>query len=149
MGTAVQTLGQGICAVKQGDDWDVKPIGADEDKPEVPVVKKPTLMSMVYYLRNKTLDLSRYTLNAPVNGPALMKIFKDMLASGVTHDQIFTMIDLFAEDIKQIPLNDQDVPWKAFAARRGQLYKRVKDSAPTTNIEELTFDPRLEKYLKD
>ena len=132
---------------KKHDDWDVKVIGADEDKPKAEPQKGPSLKKLVMYLQDRTTGMSM-SLNAPVNGPAMMKIFKDMLAEDVTHEQIYQMIDLFADDIKRIPLKEQETPWRAFAARRGELFKRVQGSTVQSTSEELKFDPRLEKYLE-
>jgi hypothetical protein len=135
---------------KKSDDWDVKVIGADESKPEQPVVqeKKLGVTYMVRYFRDVTTSMSM-TLNAPVNGPALMKIFKDMLSKSVTPTQIYHMIDLFADDIKHTPLKEQQPPWLAFAARRGELFTRVQGSTVQSTSEKVQFDPRLEKFLND
>lgn len=135
---------------KKGDDWDVKVIGADEPEPEQPKVleKKQGLTHMVRYFRDVTTSTSM-TLNAPVNGPALMKIFKDMLSKSVTPIQIYRMIDIFADDIKRTPLGNQEVPWIAFAGRRGGLLKRIASDTLPTVPQEVKFDPRLEKYLHD
>lgn len=132
---------------KKHDDWDVKVIGADEDKPKAEPTKSPSLKNLVMYLQDRTTGMSM-SLNAPVNGPAMMKIFKDMLNEGVTHEQIYQMIDLFADDIKRIPLKEQETPWRAFAGRRGELFKRVQGSTVQTTSEPMKFDPRLEKYLE-
>lgn len=135
---------------KKHDDWDVKVIGADEDAPKQPVVpeKKLGITYMLRYFRDVTTSTSM-TLNAPVNGPAMLKIFKDMLSNSVTPTQIYHMIDLFADDIKHTPLKEQQPPWIAFAARRGELFKRVQGSTVQTTSEPMKFDPRLEKYLED
>jgi len=132
---------------KKHDDWDVKVIGADEDKPKVEPQKGPSLKKLVMYLQDRTTGMSM-SLNAPVNGPAMMKIFSTMIADSVTHDQIYQMIDLFADDIKRTPLKEQETPWRAFAARRGELFKRVQGSTVQSTSEEMKFDPRLEKYLE-
>lgn len=132
---------------KKHDDWDVKVIGADEDKPKAEQTKKKSLKDLVAYLHDRTSGMSM-SLNAPVNGPAMMKIFSSMIADSVTHEQIYQMIDLFADDIKRIPLKEQETPWRAFAARRGELFKRVQGSTVQSTPEEMKFDPRLEKYLE-
>ena len=132
---------------KKHDDWDVKVIGADEDKPKAEPQKGNSLKKLVMYLQDRTTGMSM-SLNAPVNGPAMMKIFKDMLGENVTHEQIYQMIDLFADDIKRIPLKEQETPWRAFASRRGELFKRVQGSTVQSTSEEMKFDPRLEKYLE-
>ena len=95
---------------KKHDDWDVKVIGADEDKPKAEPTKKKSLKDLVAYLHDRTFGMSM-SLNAPVNGPAMMKIFSSMIAESVTHEQIYQMIDLFADDIKRIPLKEQETPW--------------------------------------
>jgi hypothetical protein len=133
---------------KKHDDWDVKVIGADEDKPKAEPQKGQSLKKLVMYLQDRTTGMSM-SLNAPVNGPAMMKIFKDMLGEGVTHEQIYQMIDLFADDIKRIPLKEQQTPWRAFAARRGELFARVHGGTVQTAQDQMKFDPRLEKYLND
>ena len=133
---------------KKHDDWDVKVIGADEDKPKSAPQKGQSLKKLVMYLQDRTTGMSM-SLNAPVNGPAMMKIFKDMLGEGVTHEQIYQMIDLFADDIKRIPLKEQQTPWRAFAARRGELFARVHGGTVQTAQDQMKFDPRLEKYLND
>ena len=78
-----------------------------------------------------------------------MKVFKEMLSKSVTTDQIYRMIDLFAEDIKRTPLTNQEVPWLAFVRRRGGLYKRITSDILPVDSEQVKFDPRLEKYLHD
>jgi len=78
---------------KKNDDWDVKVIGADEDKPKVEPQQGPSLKKLVMYLQDRTTGTSM-TLNAPVNGPAMMKIFKEMLSNSVTHEEIYQMICL-------------------------------------------------------
>jgi len=78
-----------------------------------------------------------------------MKIFSTMVADSVTHEQIYQMIDLFADDIKRTPLKEQETPWRAFAARRGELFARVQGSTVQTAQDQMKFDPRLEKYLND
>jgi hypothetical protein len=133
---------------KKHDDWDVKVIGADEDKPKVEPQKGPSLKKLVMYLQDRTTGMSM-TLNAPVNGPAMMKIFKEMLSNSVTHEEIYQMIDLFADDIKRTPLKEQETPWQAFAARRGGLFARVRSGTVQTAQDQMNFDPRLEKYLND
>lgn len=135
---------------KKLDDWDVKAIGADEDTPKQPVApeKKQGVTQMVRYFRDVTTSTSM-TLNAPVNGPALMKIFKDMLSNSVTPTEIYHMIDLFSDDIKRIPLKEQETPWIAFASRRGGLFARVRSGTVQTAQEPIKFDPRLEKFLND
>lgn len=133
---------------KKHDDWDVKVIGADEDKPKVEPQKGQSLKKLVMYLQDRTTGMSM-SLNAPVNGPAMMKIFKDMITEGVTHEQIYQMIDLFADDIKRIPLKEQQTPWVAFSARRGELFARVRGGTVQTAQDQMKFDPRLEKYLND
>jgi hypothetical protein len=138
----------GVGMKKKHDDWDVKVIGADEDKPKVEPTKKKSLKDLVAYLHDRTSGMSM-SLNAPINGPAMMKIFSSMIAESVTHEQIYQMIDLFADDIKRIPLKEQETPWRAFAARRGELFKRVQGSTVQTTSEPMKFDPRLEKYLED
>ena len=133
---------------KKHDDWDVKVIGADEDKPKAEPTKKKNLKDLVAYLHDRTSGMSM-SLNAPVNGPAMMKIFSTMVADSVTHEQIYQMIDLFADDIKRTPLKEQETPWRAFAARRGELFARVQGSTVQTEQDQMKFDPRLEKYLND
>jgi hypothetical protein len=133
---------------KKHDDWDVKVIGADEDKPKAEPTKKKNLKDLVAYLHDRTSGMSM-SLNAPVNGPAMMKIFSTMVADSVTHEQIYQMIDLFADDIKRTPLKEQETPWRAFAARRGELFARVQGSTVQTAQDQMKFDPRLEKYLND
>lgn len=133
---------------KKHDDWDVKVIGADEDKPKVEPQKGQSLKKLVMYLQDRTTGMSM-SLNAPVNGPAMMKIFKDMITEGVTHEQIYQMIDLFADDIKRTPLKEQQTPWVAFSARRGELFARVRGGTVQTAQDQMKFDPRLEKYLND
>ena len=133
---------------KKHDDWDVKVIGADEDKPKVETQKGQSLKKLVMYLQDRTTGMSM-SLNAPVNGPAMMKIFKDMITEGVTHEQIYQMIDLFADDIKRTPLKEQQTPWVAFSARRGELFARVRGGTVQTAQDQMKFDPRLEKYLND
>ena len=133
---------------KKHDDWDVKVIGADEDKPKVEPQKGQSLKKLVMYLQDRTTGMSM-SLNAPVNGPAMMKIFKDMITEGVTHEQIYQMIDLFADDIKRTPLKEQQTPWVAFSARRGELFARVRGGTVQTTQDQMKFDPRLEKYLND
>lgn len=133
---------------KKHDDWDVKVIGADEDKPKVEPQKGQSLKKLVMYLQDRTTGMSM-SLNAPVNGPAMMKIFKDMITEGVTHEQIYQMIDLFADDIKRTPLKEQQTPWAAFSARRGELFARVRGGTVQTAQDQMKFDPRLEKYLND
>ena len=127
------------------DDWG-KPLGADEETVKVPS-KKPNLRDMVSYLRDRTAT-SNMSINAPVNGPAMMKIFKEMIEKGVTPDEIYQMIDLFADDIRQTPLERHEVPWKMFAARRSALLKRVDLGVVKADRSEYTFDPRLKKYLE-
>ena len=133
---------------KKHDDWDVKVLGADEDKPKAEPEKGQSLKKLVMYLQDRTAEMSM-SLNAPVNGPAMMKIFKDMLGDGVTHEQIYQMIDLFADDIRRTPLKEQQTPWRAFASRRGELFVRVQGSTVQSTSEKVQFDPRLEKFLND
>lgn len=131
---------------KEDDGWGV-PLGADE-KVEAAPSKKPNMRDMVSYLRDRTTS-ANMSVNAPVNGPAMMKVLKDMLDKGVTPEQIYTMIDLFAEDIRQTPLGSHEIPWKVFAGRRTNLLSRVDHAAPKGNSSEYTFDPRLLKYLEE
>jgi len=137
-----------ITRQKKNDDWDVTPIGADEPTQVVPSKNKTGLTHVLRYFRDVTTS-TNMTLNAPVNGPALMKVFKEMLSKSVTTDQIYRMIDLFAEDIKRTPLTNQEVPWLAFVRRRGGLYKRITSDILPVDSEQVKFDPRLEKYLHD
>ena len=126
------------------DGWGV-PLGAD-GKVEVAPSKKPNMRDMVSYMRDRTTT-ANMSINAPVNGPAMMKIFKDMMDKGVTPEQIYRMIDMFAEDIRQTPLGRHEIPWKVFAGRRTNLLKRVDHGVVKGDASEYTFDPRLLKYL--
>lgn len=78
-----------------------------------------------------------------------MSVLKKMFEEGVTHEQAYRMIDMFADDIKRVPLESDKVPWRIFAARRSELYKRVQDGVVKKDTTEYTFDPRLEKYLNE
>jgi hypothetical protein len=133
---------------KPKDDWDVKVLGADPDAPKPVMPQNANLRDMVNYLRDRTV-VGNMSINAPVNGPAMTKIFKDMLSENVTSDQIYRMIDLFSDDIRRTPLNSDQVPWRVFASRRSELLKRIAGDVAKQDSSEYTFDPRLEKYLND
>lgn len=127
------------------DDWG-KPLGADEETVKAPS-KKHNLRDMVSYLRDRTTS-ANMSINAPVNGPAMMKIFKEMLEKDVTPEQVYQMIDMFADDIRQTPLERHEVPWKVFAGRRSSLLKRVDNGVVKADSSEYKFDPRLKRYLE-
>ena len=136
-----------ITRQKKHDDWDVKVLGADEEKASPPSTK-PNMKDLVNYFRDRTTSFNT-SINSTVNGPAFMNVLKGMFTDGVTHDQVYQMIDMFADDIRKTPLNADQIPWRIFAARRSELYKRVQNGVVKKETSEYTFDPRLEKYLND
>lgn len=132
----------------KNDDWSGKTIGADEPVIKFPVEKKPYNGGMVNYFRDVTTG-SSMTLNAPINAIALMKIFKTLKNKGVTVEQIYKMIDMFAHEIKQTPL-PQDVPtWKGFASRLDSLKKKVDTPITKFDYSEYTVDKRLKRGNND
>lgn len=122
-------------------------LGADEKTPSAPSTKH-NMRDIINYFRDRTTTFNT-SINAAVNGPAFSSVLKKMFEDGVTHEQVYRMIDMFADDIKRVPLEPNKVPWRSFAARRSDLYKRVQDGVAKKDSSEYTFDPRLEKYLND
>ncbi len=125
----------------------MKVLGADEKAPSAPSTNH-NMRDIVNYFRDRTTTFNT-SINAAVNGPAFMSVLKKMFEEGVTHEQAYRMIDMFADDIKRVPLESDKVPWRIFAARRSELYKRVQDGVVKKDTTEYTFDPRLEKYLNE
>ena len=127
------------------DDWGGKALGADEPESK-PAVKKKSKKTtgLVTYFRDATVT-SNMTLNAPVNGIALMKIFKRLHDKGVSIDQIYKMIDVFAHEIKQTPLPTEVPTWKGFASRLDSLKKKVDTPLTKYDYSEYTVDKRLRK----
>jgi hypothetical protein len=126
------------------DDWGGKTLGADEPVSKPPVKKKSSTTGLVAYFRDATIS-NNMTLNAPVNGMALMKVFKNLQEKDVTIEQIYKMIDVFAHEIKQTPL-PTDVPtWKGFASRLDVLKKKVDTPLSKYDYSEYTVDKRLMK----
>ena len=126
------------------DDWGGKTLGADEPAIKPAVKKKKSTTGLVNYFRDATIS-SNMTLNAPVNGMALMKIFKELQDKGVSIDQIYKMVDVFAHEIKQIPLPTEVPTWKGFAARLDSLKKKVDTPLTKYDYSEYTVDKRLRK----
>ena len=129
------------------DDWGGKTLGADEPIKK-PVVKKQSSTGLVNYFRDVTAS-TKMTLNAPVNGIALLKIFKTLKDKGVTIDQIYKMIDVFAHEIKQTPLPQDVSTWKGFASRLDSLKKKVDTPLTKYDYSEYTVDKRLKKEQND
>ncbi len=130
------------------DDWGGKTLGADEPIGKPVVGKKKSTTGLVAYFRDATVS-TNMTLNAPVNGIALTKVFKNLQEKGVTVDQIYKMIDVFAHEIKQTPL-PTDVPtWKGFAARLDSLKKKVDTPLTKYDYSEYTVDKRLMKGIHE
>lgn len=125
----------------------MKVLGADEKTTPAPSTNH-NMRDLVNYFRDRTTTFNT-SINAAVNGPAFMSVLKKMFEDGVTHEQVYRMIDMFADDIKRVPLEADKVPWRIFAARRSELYKRVQDGVVKKDNNEYTFDPRLEKYLNE
>ena len=125
----------------------MKVLGADEKTTSAQSTNH-NMRDLVNYFRDRTTTFNT-SINAAVNGPAFMSVLKKMFEDGVTHEQVYRMIDMFADDIKRVPLEADKVPWRIFAARRSELYKRVQDGVVKKDTTEYTFDPRLEKYLNE
>jgi len=126
------------------DDWGGKTLGADEPASKPVIKKKSSTTGLVNYFKDTTVS-TNMTLNAPVNGMALMKIFKGLQDKGISIDQIYKMIDVFAHEIRQTPL-PQDVPtWKGFASRLDSLKKKVDTPLTKYDYSEYTVDKRLRK----
>lgn len=133
--------------IRKTDDWDITSIGQDIDEGVVhPLEKTGSLLRLVNYFREATTS-SSMTLNAPVNGPALTKAFKNMREKGVTSNQMYQMIDLFAKEIKQTPLPIEVSAWRGFLAKQDKLFKLVTIGVAVVDDSEYILDSRLEKYL--
>lgn len=126
------------------DDWGGKAIGADEPVSKPMAKKKSSTRGLVNYFRDATVS-SNMTLNAPINGMALIKIFKGLQDKGVSIDQIYKMIDVFAHEIKQTPLPTEVPTWKGFASRLDSLKKKVDTPLTKYDYSEYTVDKRLRK----
>ena len=59
------------------DDWGGKTLGADEPVNKPLAKKKSSTTGLLVYFRDATIS-KNMTLNAPVNGMALMKVFKNL-----------------------------------------------------------------------
>lgn len=129
------------------DDWGGKTLGADEPV-KTPAIKKQSATGLVSYFKNVTTS-TNMTLNAPINGIALMKIFKNLKSKGVTIDQIYKMIDVFAHEIKQTPLPQEVPTWKGFSSRLDALKKKVDTPLTKYDYSEYTVDKRLKKETND
>lgn len=128
------------------DEWDGSPLGSDGAKPEKPMKRggSNSNTALVRYFKDLTVGISM-TLAAPVNGPALMKIFKNLNQKGINNDDIKRMIDLFVKEIKQTPLPSHVTPWRGFAARLDDLHRRIGQSSTTYDYSDYSVDPRLQK----
>lgn len=130
-----------------GDDWG-RALGDDFDRAEIKTPKSTASTNLVYYFRDKVTGKSM-SLNAPVNGPALMKAFKSLRQKGITGEEIKSMIDHFAHDIEQTPLPSHLPPWRAFIAKMDNLYKAIQGSLTSTDYTVYGVDPRLKKDRND
>ena len=83
------------------------------------------------------------------NKIALMKIFKTLKSKGVTVEQIYKMIDMFAHEIKQTPLPQDVTTWKGFASRLDSLKKKVDTPIAKFDYSEYTVDKRLKRGNND
>jgi hypothetical protein len=134
---------------KLTDDWG-KPIGADEERlPDSPVpLRKPrrdSLTGLVYFFRDSLPQQSKFALNAPVNGPALTKGFKKLIAQGYTHEQIREMIRLYVSDLVRKPLPEGITPWRGFLANLDGLSSRIKRSTGHNDYGDISTDRRFKR----
>lgn len=116
------------------DTWG-KPIGADEDKPmtaKMSAKTKNTVVALVYHF-NKSIE---YPMSSEVNALALSKTFKNLRDSGVSYDEIHSMIDRFFYEIKKKPLPRDVATWSVFIKRREDLLKWVTLNAPDSDVSE-------------
>jgi len=132
---------------KFSDDWGTA-LGSDKDVYTPPPTskkkpKKDTLSGLVYDFRDVLMMDTSNLMNAQVNGPAMMKAFRNILDSGRTYEDIRAMMKQFAVDIKAKPLADGIPAWKAFLGRLDTLEKKVAHSEPSYDYTPNKVDPRL------
>lgn len=131
---------------KEVDDWG-KPLGGDDSAPASPVpYKKPrrdSLTGLVYYFRDTIQPPSKLVANSPINGPALTKAFKKLLAQNYTHEQIREMIRVYASDLARKPLREGVQPWRGFLANLSELAVRTTRKVGHGNYDDVITDRRI------
>jgi hypothetical protein len=126
------------------DDWG-SALGEDGPKPPAPK-KKPkqeSLTGLVYHFSNSLPVESMNRLSSPVNGPAMMKAFKKLLAEGFTHGEIRGMIDDFSSRLKAKPLKPEVLPWRAFLGDLDSLASAQRTANPQEDYGTWGVDSRL------
>lgn len=136
---------------KFSDDWGTA-LGSDKDVYTPPPTKKKSakkdsLTGLVYEFQDQMIvGTPIMSLNAQINGPAMMKGFRNILDSGKSYDDIRAMIAQFAKDIKAKPITDGTPLWRVFMGRLDTLALKVGHSDTPISYDEIPkIDPRLTK----
>lgn len=126
---------------RQSDDWGPA-IGADEETPDLKASPDSwRLTGLVEYFKN-ILPMSEWgRLNAPVNGPAMMKKLKTMRDAGYSSAQVREMMDMYVRDIQRRPLPAGVAPWRGFLANLDSLAARLS-STGQESYDDLQVDRR-------
>lgn len=125
------------------DDWGT-PLGGEKKTPaEKKKPKEDTLAGLVLEFRNCMLMDTSMLMNAQINGPALMKAFRQILDTGKSYDDVRRMIRQFHKDIQARPLTDGTPAWRAFMGRLDSLAAKVAHSETSYVYDGPKIDPRL------
>jgi len=131
------------------DDWGT-PLGGEKKTPaEKKKPKEDTLSGLVVEFRNCMLLDTSMLMNAQINGPALMKAFRQILDTGKSYDEIRLMIRQFHRDIQARPIKDGIPAWKAFLGRLDSLAAKVAHSEQDYDYNGPKIDPRLMENSDD